>query len=342
MGAGRTTPRCRGAATSTPSGGWASPPPGWTWPTSRCGSPTAHEVAFDRLLIATGVRARPWPNAAEAALDGVFVVRTREDAARLRSGWPPDPGGCWSSAPGSPAPRSPRSAASSACRSPSPSAAPAPLVGALGGVIGAVAAEMQREHGVDLRCGVTVTALEGDAAGGCAAPTSPTAPRSTSTWRWSRSARSATSSGCAAPDWRRRRGASPATPAAAPSTSTGWSPTTSSSPATWPASRTRCTGTSSSRWSTGATPSPRPRSRRTTWSAPRPDRRPHLAVPAFWSVQFGVNIKSVGVPTFADEVVITQGSVAERRFVAVYGYKGRIVAAVSLQPGQVAGVLPSS
>ena len=38
-------------------------------------------VEFDRLLIATGTRARPWPNDAEAALDGVVVVRTRDDAA---------------------------------------------------------------------------------------------------------------------------------------------------------------------------------------------------------------------------------------------------------------------
>src|SRR6476469_1574756 len=29
------------------------------------------EVSFDRLLIATGTRARPWPNPAEAALAGV-------------------------------------------------------------------------------------------------------------------------------------------------------------------------------------------------------------------------------------------------------------------------------
>jgi 3-phenylpropionate/trans-cinnamate dioxygenase ferredoxin reductase subunit len=40
---------------------------------------------------------------------------------------------------------------------------PAPLCGALGGVIGAVAAEMQRAAGVDLRTGVSVLALEGDA-----------------------------------------------------------------------------------------------------------------------------------------------------------------------------------
>ena len=71
------------------------------------------QVGYDRLLIATGVRARPWFNAEEAALDGVFTIRTRDDAAGLRRRWPPDPGGSWSSAPGSSAPRWPRSAASS-------------------------------------------------------------------------------------------------------------------------------------------------------------------------------------------------------------------------------------
>ena len=42
------------------------------------------EVGFDRLLIATGTRARPWPNPAEAALDGVITLRGRDDAVRLR------------------------------------------------------------------------------------------------------------------------------------------------------------------------------------------------------------------------------------------------------------------
>src|SRR5215208_7146974 len=44
----------------------------------------AQEVEFDRLLITTGTRARQWPNSAEATIDGVFTVRTRDDAARLR------------------------------------------------------------------------------------------------------------------------------------------------------------------------------------------------------------------------------------------------------------------
>lgn len=62
--------------------------------------------------------------------------------------------------------------------------------------------------------------------------------------------------------------------------------------------------------------------------SPGPPRRPHLAVPVFWSSQFGVNIKSVGVPTYSDQVVIAQGSLSERRLVAVSTATG----AASLPP----------
>jgi NADPH-dependent 2,4-dienoyl-CoA reductase/sulfur reductase-like enzyme len=67
------------------------------------------------------------------------------------------------------------------------------------------------------------------------------------------------------------------------------------------------------------------------------DRRPHLAVPAFWSSQFGVNIKSVGVPSAADEVMIAQGSLESQRFVAVYGKAGKVVAAVTFNQGRWLG-----
>ena len=43
------------------------------------------QVPFDRVLIATGVRSRPWLNPTEAALDGVFTLRTCDDAARLQA-----------------------------------------------------------------------------------------------------------------------------------------------------------------------------------------------------------------------------------------------------------------
>ena len=48
-------------------------------------------------------------------------------------------------------------------------------------------------------------------------------------------------------------------------------------------------------------------------------RRPHLPLPQFWSGQFGVNIKGVGVCSFGDEIVFTQGSVEDLRFAAAYG-----------------------
>ena len=43
------------------------------------------EVPYDRLLIATGVRARPWFNKAEAELKGLFTIRTSDDAGRLQA-----------------------------------------------------------------------------------------------------------------------------------------------------------------------------------------------------------------------------------------------------------------
>src|SRR5215831_416963 len=123
------------------------------------------EVGFDRLLIATGSRARPWPNEAEAALDGVFVIHTREDAGRLRQRLVSGPRRVLVIGAGFTG-----SEVASICRELGLAVTVveqgrAPLVGALGGVIGRVAADLQRDHGVDLRCGVTVTALEGELSG---------------------------------------------------------------------------------------------------------------------------------------------------------------------------------
>jgi NADPH-dependent 2,4-dienoyl-CoA reductase/sulfur reductase-like enzyme len=50
------------------------------------------QVPFDRLLIATGTRAREWPNNKEAALEGVFTIRTSNDAARLQKALAAKPG----------------------------------------------------------------------------------------------------------------------------------------------------------------------------------------------------------------------------------------------------------
>ena len=155
----RGTPCCRGASSSTRGGCWASRPRGWTWPASRYAQARA-TVEYDRLLIARGTRARPWPGQTKAEPDGVCVLHTRDDTAGWRRRLADRPRrmlvigggvtGC---------------EVASACRDqdvPVTVAEPGPVpLAALGEVIGAVAGGMQRENGIDLRSGVTVTSLGG-------------------------------------------------------------------------------------------------------------------------------------------------------------------------------------
>ena len=218
-----------------------------------------------------------------------------------------------------------------------------PLAGALGGAIGAVAARLQREHGVDLRCGVSVTSLEGDDAGHVrrahlddgttlevdVAVVALGALRNT---EWLRD------SGPRA----RARGGWPATPGAGCSTCTASSPTTSSPRATSPARPHPLFGfefLALEHWSNAVVQAEVAAHNMVHAES---ERRPYLHVPTFWSFQFGVSIKSVGVPTLGEEVVIVQGSTDERRFVARLRPPGAHRGRGHLRPGQVAGVLPGS
>lgn len=214
---------------------------------------------------------------------------------------------------------------------------PGPLVGALGGVIGEVAERLQRRYGVDLRCGISVTALEGDYGGrlrrahlsdGSAidvevAVVSLGAIRNTEWLAGSGVAAGprgvACDAGCrvfdvngivtddlyAAGDVAR-----------SPHPLFGyqflslehWGNAVEQ--AEIAAHNLICSGL---------------------------ERRPHLWLPMFWSSQFGINIKSVGVPTLGDQLVVSQGTLAEERFVAVYGYRGRVIAAASFNRAKQLG-----
>ncbi|GHK01457.1 pyridine nucleotide-disulfide oxidoreductase [Streptomyces sp. Y2F8-2] len=287
------------------------------------------EVEYDRLLIATGVRARPWPKESEAQLDGVFVLRTRDDAAALLRRLQASPRRVFVIGAGFTG-----SEIASACRAQGVAVTlaergGAPLVGALGGVIGAVAAELQRENGVDLRTGVMVTALEGDSMGrvraahlsdGSVVETDVVvvclgATRNTEWLEGSGLGAGprgiASDAGCRAFDF---RGIVTDDVYVAGDVARSPHPLFGYqflSLEHWGNAVAQAEVAAHNMISSGA------------------DRRPHVWVPAFWSSQFGVNIKSVGVPSMGEQIMIAQGSLAERRFVGVYGYQGRVIAAVS-------------
>ncbi|GAA1265106.1 hypothetical protein GCM10009609_30380 [Pseudonocardia aurantiaca] len=286
-------------------------------------------VGFDRLLIATGVRARPWPNPAEAALDGVLVLRTRDDADRLQRLLAARPGRVLVIGAGFTG-----SEVASVCRELGlevtvAEAGPAPLVAALGGVIGAVAKDMHRENGVDLRCGVMVTALEGDADGRLRRAhlsdgSTIDVDVAVAALGGVRNIEWLAGSGLAAGKWGVACDAGcrafdvnglvtddvfvAGDVARAPQPMFGYQFLALEH---WGNAMAQAEVAAHNMISTQA------------------DRWPHLSVPAFWSTQFGNEIKSVGVPSVADEVVVTQGSVSDRRFVAAYGHNGRIVGAVT-------------
>ena len=62
--------------------------------------------------------------------------------------------------------------------------------------------------------------------------------------------------------------------------------------------------------------------------AGRDSALPYRPVPYFWSDQYDTKIQVIGHPDPGDEVVVVNGAVEERRFVALYGRAGRLRAAL--------------
>jgi len=292
------------------------------------------QVPFDRLLIATGTRARPWPNPKEAALDGVFTLRTCDDAAGVRAQLATHPKRVLIIGAGFIG----SEMASVCCELGIPvtvaERGAAPLVGALGGVIGAIAAEMQRQHGVDLHTGTGVTSLEGDGSGHVRrAQLSNGSTLETDLVIASlgsiRNTEWLEGSGLAAGYW--GVGCDAGCRAFDINGVVTDSIYVAGDVARFPHVLYEYQFLTLEHWDNavlGAQVAAH------NMVSLEPDRQPHLPLPAFWSSQFGVNIKSVGVCPFGDEIVFTQGSINERRFAAAYGRRGRIVAAVTFNHGK--------
>jgi 3-phenylpropionate/trans-cinnamate dioxygenase ferredoxin reductase component len=75
--------------------------------------------------------------------------------------------------------------------------------------------------------------------------------------------------------------------------------------------------------------------------AGRSNASPYVPIPYFWSDQYDVKIQVIGHPSPDDDIVVVDGSVAERRFVALYGRAGRFTAALGFsRPRQLMGYRP--
>lgn len=116
-------------------------------------------LGYDGLVIATGATPRHLPGP-DAALGGVFVLRTLSDAMGLRQRLADDTTRVTVIGAGFIGLEVAATARQRGCVVTVLEGLPAPLVRGLGAELGPAVAGVHARHGVDLRCGVQVTGLE--------------------------------------------------------------------------------------------------------------------------------------------------------------------------------------
>ncbi len=117
------------------------------------------ELPFDGLVIATGATPRTLPG--QPALDGIHTLRTIDDCHAIRDRLDAGARVCVIGAGFIGA------EVAATCRKRGLhvtvlESMPQPMVRGVGMVLGEVLARLHREHGVDLRCGVTLESIEGN------------------------------------------------------------------------------------------------------------------------------------------------------------------------------------
>lgn len=285
-------------------------------------------LPYDRLLIATGTHARPWPNPHEGRLSGVHTLRGRDDAAKLRAALAAKPkrvlviGGGFIGCE-----------VASACRELNlpvtlVDSGPTLLARVLGRRIGTFVQTLHAARGVDLRCGAQVAWLE-DADGRL------TAAHLSDGTRIAAEVAVVALGAMRNTAWLAGSGLS-ADPGGIDCDARGRVLDTDGRPdptiaaagdvARFPHPLYDGRNVSIEHWSHAITQGVH--AGRMLAGAASPD--PYAALPIFWSAQAGVVIKTAGLTEGADALTIAHGDPATGRFVAVYGRAGRCIAALSI------------
>jgi len=272
-------------------------------------------IGFDGLVVATGAAARSLPGAPD--LPGLTALRTLDDALALRARLDAGArvvviGAGFIGAE-----------VAATCRARGLDvtvleAQEQPMVRGLGPDLGAVVADLHRDHGVDLRTGVVIDGVEGDAAG----------VRGVRLGDGSFVAADAVVVGIGArpvTDWLEGSGLTiddgvvcDETGLAAPGV------VAAGDVARWPNPLFGGESMRLEHWTNAAEQGVHA-ARRLLGHG-----EPFAPVPFVWSDQYDRKIQTVGRVSAGAEVHIVHGTLAERRFVALFGRDGRLVGALGM------------
>ncbi|MBF4605948.1 FAD-dependent oxidoreductase [Curtobacterium sp. VKM Ac-1393] len=285
-------------------------------------------VGYDRLLITTGRRSRPWPIAAEAALDGVVVLRTAEDAAAIRERLSADPRRVLVIGGGFTGGEIASSCSSLGIPVTVVDRGPAPMAKLFGTAIGEMMRSIHHEHDVDLRTGTSVTAMLGDDAGRLTAvqltdgstidvDVAVVAIGAIPNSGWLAGSGIASDDGGVLCDAAHHALSDDGHPMldVFVAGDIARHPNPLAGPGAW----------TSEHWGAAVG-----RAETAARNMVHGTDTPHQDVPVFWTTQFGQVLKAAGEPAIADTAQITQGSLAARSAVVTFGRDGRLVAAVAV------------
>ncbi len=287
-------------------------------------------LPYARLRIATGTRARPWPKPDEAALDGVFTLRTRDDSERLSARLKAGPrrvvlvGGGFIGFEVASTCRDLDIPVTVLVRDGQP--LEAALGPRLGGLVGAIA----RERGVDLRLGAEIERMESEG-GRLTGVTLKDGERieadivvaaigAVRNVEWLEGSGLAADEGGVLCDGYCRvlRANGDIVPDVF----------AAGDVARWPNPHGDEALVAVEHW--GNARAQAKAAARNMLAGPAAGLTRHDHLPDFWSQQFGLTIKLVGLADGADGFAIVHGSPEERRLVALYGKDGRTVAAAAI------------